>query len=137
MMVFESTLHSFSNLHEVISVVRALFLPLDYLYLLDHIRIILNGTRKMLDLAGRVACITDNLLLSLRHVLYTASLSCSAYFLLKISRRTVFSLVLVSACLRHLYLLLLLFEKRGALMRLVPSRFDGCEGGCVGSWTGL
>ena len=102
MMVLESTLYSFSNLHEVISVVRALFLPLDYLYLLDHIRIILNGTRKMLDLAGRVACITDNLLLSLRHVLYTASLSCSSYFLLEISRRSVFRLVLVSACLRHL-----------------------------------
>ena len=111
MMVLESTLHSFSNLHEVISVVRALFLPLDYLYLLDHSRIILNSARILLDLAGRVACITHNLLLSLRHVLYTAPLSCSPYFLLEIGRCTVFRLVLVSACLRHLLLLLLLFEK--------------------------
>ena len=137
MMVFESTLHSFSNLHKVISVVRALFLPLDYLYLLDHSHIILNSARILLDLASRVACITHNLLLSLRHVLYTAPLSCSSYLLLEISRCTVFRLVLVSACLRHLYLLLLLFEERGTLMRLVPSRFDRSEGGCVGSWTGL
>lgn len=115
-MIVKSTIHSISNLHEIISVVRALFLPLDHLYLLQHIRLVLRSTGILLDLAGRlVAPITHNLLLllllSLRHVLNTAPLASSSYFLLEIGRRTM--LRLVSARLRLLLLhhLLLLFEK--------------------------
>ena len=134
-MFFEAavTNYSITDHIKIISVVRASLSPLNYLHMLNH------GCRRLVILYYcRIICLRLSLpafakclLLSLRHVLYTASLTSCAHLFLEIDCCVLFWRM--SGCMSDLllHLVMLLFEQRGALMRLISGRFDGCESRCV------